>query len=218
MENTLRSRKEELEASTTHGIGFILSIIATYILFKKMSDYNSDPIFITACQIYATSLILVYGTSTLSHMYTFQKINTWLRKCDQAFIYFLIVGTATPFIALLLVSTSAHKTSMGLYILALLWTLASIGCLAKIILAHGTNNIGVWLCVLLGWGEAIAMGLIWKEIDAPSLYWLTAGGLFYTIGVLFLVWDLRKYHFHTIWHMFVIGGSISHFISIMSLI
>ena len=218
MESTLRSREEELEASVTHGMGFILSIIATYILFKKMSYYSSDPIFITACQMYATTLVLVYATSTISHMYTFQKINTCLRKCDQAFIYLLIVGTATPFIALLLVSTSTHKTSMGIYILVLLWTLAITGCLAKIVFSHGTNNIGVWLCMILGWGEAIAMGLIWKEIDAPSLYWLIAGGLFYTIGVLFLVLDLRKYHFHTIWHMFVIGGSISHFMSIMSLI
>ena len=218
MENALRSRNEELEASTTHGMGFILSIIATYILFKRMSYYNSDPIFITACKMYTTSLMLVYGTSTLSHMYTFEKINTWLRKCDQAFIYLLIVGTATPFISLLLVSTSTYKTSMGLYILAFLWTLATTGCLAKILLTYGTNNVGVWLYVILAWGEATAMGFVWKEIDAPSLYWLIAGGLFYTIGVLFLVLDLRKYHFHTIWHMFVIGGSISHFISIMSLI
>ena len=212
----LQTRQEELEASLTHGIGLILSIIGASILFNSTPS-DTDPLFKSACSIYISTLILVYAASTLSHMYTFQSINTLLRKCDQGFIYLLIVGTATPFISLLLSSTDTQRVAIGISICAALWSLALFGCISKIVFAHRLNNVAISLYVLLGWGEAMSLILVRSEISQPALQWLVAGGCFYTIGTIFLVLDWQKYHFHTIWHLLVMAGSFSHFTSIMSL-
>ena len=216
MQHQLTTRQEELEASVTHGAGLLLSLIGAYVLLRGIPS-TTDPLFKTACVVYVSTLLLVYAASTMSHMYSFQSINTLLRRCDQGFIYLLIVGTATPFISMMLSSIHTQIVVQGLYILTFLWGLAFVGCLSKIVFGHRLNNVAVSLYVLLGWGEALALILARSEIEQSSVCWLIAGGLFYTIGIIFLVLDWQKYHFHTIWHLLVIAGSFSHFISIMVL-
>ena len=217
MQNQPKTRQEEFEAAVTHGVGLLLSLIGTYVLFKTMPS-TTDPLLKTACTIYVSTLVLVYVASTMSHMDSLQSINTLLRRCDQGFIYLLIVGTATPFITIMLSSIHTQTVFQGLYILTILWGLAFIGCISKIVFGHRLNNVAVSLYVLLGWGEALSLILVRSEIGQSSAYWLIAGGLFYTIGIIFLVLDWQKYHFHTIWHLLVMAGSFSHFVSIILLV
>ena len=217
MKNDIRTRQAELEAAFTHGIGAILSVIAACVLSNAMS-LDTDPLLKAGCSLYLGTLTLVYITSTMSHMYTFQSINRFLRSCDQGFIYLLIVGTATPFISLLLSSGYTTTASIGFCMLSLLWGLAFTGCISKIVFTHRLNNVAISLYILLGWGEAIALLLVRSQINQQSLYWLIIGGLCYSIGTIFLVLDWHKYHFHTIWHLFVMAGSISHFHSILLLV
>lgn len=215
--NLLKTQQLELEAATTHFLGFLLSVIATYILSNEMLS-NTDPLLKAGCSLYLGTLMLVYITSTMSHMYTFQSINIFLRSCDQGFIYLLIVGTATPFISLLLSSDYTTTASIGFCMLILLWGLAFIGCISKIVFTHRLYNVAISLYILLGWGEAAVLLLVQSQINQQCLHWLIIGGLCYSIGTIFLVLDWNKYHFHTIWHLFVIAGSISHFYSILLLV
>ena len=217
MKYALEDQQMELEASLTHGLGLLLSAISIYFLFYLMPA-DTDSLMILGCRIYAITLILVYATSTMSHMYLFESINILLRRCDQGFIYLLIVGTATPFMSIMLSSPQTDIVARGLYICILLWGLAVIGCISKIAFGHRLHNVAISLYVLLGWGEAMALLFVRSEIERSALGWLIAGGCFYTIGVVFLVLDWQKYHFHTIWHLLVMAGSLSHFTSIMLLV
>ena len=203
----LRTRPEEFVSSFTHGIGFLLSIIGGYVLLSATQTYSSTLIML-GCYAYITTLVLVYAISTMSHMYLFQKINTRLCKLDQGCIYLLIVGTGTPF----LISLCKHPLWIWFYILIV--AVALIGFLSKTIFAHRLNNVALILYVLLGWIEAIGIIPIWEQVSLLSIFWLVVGGVLYTIGTIFLLLDIRKYYFHAIWHLFVIAGSISHFISI----
>ena len=180
----LRTRPEEFVSSFTHGIGCLLSIIGGYVLLSATQTY-SNTLIMLGCYAYITTLVLVYAISTMSHMYLFQKINTRLCKLDQGCIYLLIVGTGTPF----LINLCKHPLWLWFYILIV--AVALIGFLSKTIFAHRLNNVSLL-----------------------SIFWLVVGGVLYTIGTIFLLLDLRKYYFHAIWHLFVIAGSISHFISI----
>ena len=211
----LRSRYEESEAATTHGIGLLLSIIGGYILLHMTYSYG-NPLLTSLCVVYAITLTMVYLASTLSHMYMFKNINAFLRKCDQAFIYLLIVGSATPFMYFLLSSDATMMT--GLTISIALWTLALAGCISKIVFAHRLNNVDITLYLLLGWGEAISLLLIQPLLPQSIMNFMLLGGILYSIGTVFLVLDWSKYHFNTIWHLLVMAGSIAHFHAIILLL
>lgn len=215
MSQHLKTRHEELEASITHGLGFILSMLAFGLLLNMASVYN-NPVLLGLCIIYAMTLTMVYAASTLSHMHTFQHIKPLLRRCDQGFIYLLIVGSATPFMYFLLSSDATMMT--GLTISIVLWTLALAGCISKIVFAHRLNNVDITLYLLLGWGEAISLLLIQPLLPQSIMNFMLLGGILYSIGTVFLVLDWSKYHFHTIWHLLVMAGSIAHFHAIILLL
>jgi hemolysin III len=203
----LRTRTEEFVSSFTHGIGFLLSIIGGYVLLSAPQTY-SNKLVMLGCYAYIATLVLVYAISTMSHMYLFQNINIILRKLDQGCIYLLIVGTGAPF----LIALCNHPLWIWFYIFIV--TIAIVGFLSKTIFSHRLNNVALSLYILLGWGEAVGIIPLWEQLSLLSIFWLVVGGVLYTVGTIFLLLDLRKYYFHAIWHLFVIAGSISHFISI----
>lgn len=216
MIHNLRTKHEELEAVITHGLGLLLSIIGGYILLHMTYSYV-NPLLTSLCVVYTITLTMVYLASTLSHMYMFKHINTFLRKCDQAFIYLLIVGTATPFMYFLLRDQSISFT-VKLSIVILLWLLALIGCVSKLLFSHNLNNVDVKLYLILGWIESLTILLIQPSLTANIINLMIIGGILYSIGTIFLVLDYRKYHFHTIWHILVIAASITHFHAIVLLV
>lgn len=203
----LRSPSEEFAATVTHGLGCLLSCFASLLLMSRTLA-SDDPWLQLGCGFYCVSLIGLYATSALSHMYMTEEWNRFFRRLDQGFIYLLIVGTFTPYVA------AYFETTFWLSFYALILSVAVGGFVSKIFFSHRLNGGSVWLCLVLGWSQAFALSQLWGLLSAPELGWLVAGGLLYTIGTIFFVLDIRRYHFHAVWHVFVMLGSGCHFLSI----
>ena len=204
----LRSPSEEYAGAATHGFGLAASI-AGAITLVTVAVSSGDPVCVVGCSFYAATLVAVYAASTLSHVYLPERLNHLFRILDQGFIYLLIVGTFTPFVLTYL------RTPFWLSFYAVVLAGAVGGFLSKTVFAYRVEDSAVWLYVALGWGEAIAFIPMLELVPTEGLCWIVAGGLCYTIGVVFLVLDIRRYHFHAIWHVMVIAGSACHYVAIL---
>lgn len=206
--SALRSPSEEFVGAATHGAGLLLGLAASVVLMSQAST-TGNVWSIVGCGFYCATLIGVYAASTLSHLYLPERLNRLFRSLDQGLIYLLIVGTFTPF------AMTYLRSPFWLAFYGLILAVGFGGFLSKTVFTHRLEGVAIWLYVGLGWGEAIAMIPMVGDIPIQAMYWMVAGGLFYTIGTIFLVLDIRKYHFHAIWHMMVIGGSVCHFWAIL---
>ena len=202
-----RTSGEETAAMVTHGIGWALSILAGTGLLTAVAA-TGDMRLIAGCGFYVLTLVAVYAASTLSHMPFPEPQKRIFRSLDQGFIYLLIVGTFTPF-AMLFLSSTGWLAFYGVILAVSLG-----GCLSKILFGHRLEEVSVILYIALGWGEAIAIKPIVTHISPITLSWIVAGGLSYTVGTFFLIHDLRRSHFHTVWHVLVMAGSACHYIAI----
>jgi hemolysin III len=202
--SALRSPSEEFIGAATHGVGALMSVAGTVALMAEVLD-TGRPWTVLACAFYCLTLVGVYTASTLSHVYLPERWNRLFRALDQGFIYLLIVGTFTPFALTYLESPAWLAFYAGVLAVAV------GGFLSKTVFTHRLEGVAIWLYVALGWGEAAAIPPMLHTIPMEAFYWIVAGGLFYTVGTIFLVLDIRKYHFHAIWHVLVIAGSICHY-------
>lgn len=201
------SREKELLNIITHAIGLVLSVLGAVVLMGRGLS-QADAWRIAGCGIFAAALIAVYAASTLSHAVTTPRWRRNFRILDQGFIYLLIVGTYTPF-------ALAYLRSTGwMMFFGVMWAIALGGLISKLLFAHRVDAVTIWLYVLLGWMPAIPAIANLQAIPAPVLWWVLAGGLCYTGGTVFLVLDKRHFHFHAIWHLFVIAGSLCHFCAV----
>lgn len=205
---SLRSPSVEYAGAATHGFGLAVSIVGGIVLVIAAVS-GGDLLCAVGCGFYATALVGVYAASMLSHMYFPEGPNRLFRSLDQGFIYVLIVGTLTPF------ALTYLRTPFWLGFYALILVVASGGFLSKTVFAHRVEDASPWLYIVLGWGEAIAVIPLLELIPTEAVYWIVAGGLCYTIGVVFLVLDIRRYHFHAIWHVMVLAGSACHYVAIL---
>lgn len=202
------SDPEEIANTVTHGLGFLLSVAGATALMLSVVRVG-DGWRVAGCGIYAFSLVAVYAMSTLSHFWADDKQRSLFRKLDQGFIYFLIVGTYTPF------SMAFLRTLPWWLFLAILWTLAMVGFFSKVLLAHRVNRVSIWMYVLLGWMPIFATPCLLDPVGSQGMWWMLIGGLCYTSGTVFLIFDNHVRHFHALWHLAVIAGSISHFFVIL---
>lgn len=201
------SKKEELANSITHGVGIALSLAALVILVS-FSSMKGDPWKILSFSIYGASLVLLYTASTLYHSFTNVKVKHYLKIFDHAAIYLLIAGTYTPFMLVML------RESIGWILFTIVWSLALIGMCFKLFFVNRFNVLSTIIYLLMGWMVGIAFKPMVEFIPPGGLYWLLAGGLFYSLGVIFYLWKKIPYH-HAIWHLFVLGGSICHFFAVL---
>ncbi len=201
-----RTRSEELTNTLTHGLGLVLSILGALVLVARAAD-TGNAWRILGCGVFAAALVAVYAASTLSHM-TWPPWRRRFRILDQAFIYLLIVATFTP------LALEYLQRSWGWLLLAAMWTVALVGFISKIWFAHRIDAVTVWSYVVLGWLPILPAAQYVELVPAAALWWVLLGGLCYTTGTIFLVLDYRRYHFHAIWHLFVIAGSTCHFAAI----
>jgi hemolysin III len=167
---------------------------------------------VAGCSIYLASLVAVYAMSTLSHSFTTPQIRSLFRRLDQGFIYCLIVATYTPFSLVYL------RTWPWWCLLGVMWAIALWGFFSKVLFAHRIDAVVVWPCVVLGWLPAVAAPSLMHVLPTAILWWMLGGGILYTLGVLFLVYDNRIRHFHAVWHLCVIAGSACHFFAILMFI
>ncbi len=201
---------DELLNSISHGIGVLLSIAALVLLvvFASVRPYG-DVWKIVSFSIYGTSLIIMYTASTLYHSYQNPRIKKFLNLFDHAAIYVLIAGTYTPF---MLVSI---RGPWGWSIFGVIWGLAIAGVIFKLFFYNDKyRKISAIVYFLMGWIILIAIRPLILEVPTAGLLWLLAGCLIYSMGIPFYIKRENPYN-HVVWHLFVLGGSITHFFAIM---
>ena len=198
---------EELANSITHGAGLLLSIVGGCALLLAADGRVNGTVF-AGCAIYSLTLVALYLASTLSHVFHRSPRKRLLRMLDQGCIYLLIAGSFTPF-------ALAYLASGGwLLLLATMWVIAIAGFVSKMVWAHRVDSVSMWVYLALGWMPILAARPIVSAVPLECLFWIMAGGLSYTIGTVFLTLDERVPYFHAVWHLFVIAGSICHYVVI----
>ncbi|MFQ5652332.1 MAG: hemolysin III family protein [bacterium] len=198
---------EEIANSVTHGIGTGLSIAGLAILVLLATSHG-DVWRIVSFSIYGTTLIALYLASTLYHSFRNPRVKHVFRILDHAAIYLLIAGTYTPF---MLVSL---RGTWGWTLFGIIWGLALSGIVFKALYIHRFEKLSVLVYVLMGCLCATAIKQMVVSIHIGGLVWLVAGGALYIAGLIFYAWHGLRYH-HAIWHLFVLGGSICHYFSIL---
>ncbi len=197
---------DEWANSLTHGIGLMLSIVG-FILLVSAPIRESDHWRLINLGVYGASLILLYAASTFYHAVKQPKWKKILRTIDHCAIYLLIAGSYTPFTMLLL------EGFWGIALFCTVWSLACLGIIFKIFFKHRFMILSTSIYLLMGWLVLIATEPLIASFHLSGLCWLVAGGLCYTLGVIFFALDRRRYY-HAIWHVFVLSGSICHFFAV----
>jgi len=198
---------EEIANSIAHGIGAALSIAALVILLV-LSANTDNYVRMTSFAIYGTTLVVLYLSSTLYHSIANEKAKTVFRYMDHISIYLLIAGTYTP-VALVLLGGVWGWTLFGIA-----WGLAFTGIVFKVLSFGKYEWVSVSIYLLMGWIVVVAIKPLMEVMPFQMFLWFLAGGLFYTLGVIFYVIEKVKF-FHFIWHIFVLAGSVSHFFGIV---
>ena len=200
------SINEEIAHSVTHGIGALLSVIGLATLVVYSSTYG-DAWHIVSSSIYGLTLIVLYTASTLYHAITIPDIKRVLQKLDHAAIFLLIAGTYTPFTLVNL------RGGWGWALFGVVWSIAIAGMIMELLVKRRYKRISLGLYLGLGWIVIIAIVPLLANVETGGLILLLAGGLFYSLGVIFYVWKTLVYH-HAIWHLFVLAGSACHFFAV----
>lgn len=199
---------EERLNTITHGTGLILALFASFFLLNKGLQDGNRLRFISYV-IYCLGLLLLYLASTLYHSAKNPELKKRLNVFDHSAIYVLIAGTYTP-IALI-----TMKGTWGLIILCIVWILAIMGIVLKFFFTGRYSKISTLTYVMMGWLIVIAIKPLINSMPAHGLLWLLAGGLFYTFGALFYQIKSIAYN-HAIFHVFVLLGSLCHYIVILN--
>lgn len=198
---------EEIAHSITHGIGALLSIAGLAVLVAY-SSLNGNAWHIVSSSIYGSTLIILYSASTLYHAITNPKAKSVLQQLDHAAIYLLIAGTYTPF---LLVSL---RGVWGWSLFGVIWSIAIAGMVLEFVSAERFKKVSLWLYLGMGWIVVLAIKPMLMQVETGGLVLLLAGGLSYSLGVIFYVREQMAFH-HAIWHLFVLAGSVLHFFSVL---
>lgn len=201
------TKKEEIANAITHGIGVVFSIAALVLLVVFSAKYK-DGWYIVSYSIYGSTLIILYLCSTLYHSFTNQKVKKIFRKFDHSSIFLLIAGTYTPFTLTIL------RGKLGWSILGIIWGITILGIVLKVVCFDKVEKVSTLLYIAMGWVIVIALKSIASSLPIKGIILLIVGGLIYTIGCIFYARDKMPYN-HAIWHMFVLGGSVCHFFSIL---
>ncbi len=200
-------RIEEVANTATHAVGFALSLVGTAALLRVMARYGDTEQMI-GVSVYGATLMALYAASTLSHTFERPRLRHFFRTVDQVCIFLLIAGTFTP------IALTYMRDGWGWALFISMWGLALVGIFTKIFFAR-LQTLAISSYVLLGWLPAIAIKPILEIVPAGALTWMVIGGLFYTVGTLFLMRDDRVPFFHATWHVFVILGSACHYFAVM---
>ena len=202
---TTYSDKEEYWNVLTHGLGLLLSLIASVFLVKIARELTIWHFL--SFSIYSASLLLLYTASTFYHASKTPKLRAKLNIFDHAAIYILIAGTYTPYLLVTI------RGVWGWSLLTVIWSMAIAGVILKLFYTGRYNKISTIAYLIMGWMAVVAIYPLYQNLASYGLIWLFAGGLFYSIGALFYLKEQLKFN-HVIFHVFVLLGSISHFISI----
>lgn len=201
---------EEIANGITHGLGAVLSIAGLVVLVVLAALYGTVW-HIVSFSIFGASLIILYTASTLYHSIQIPQVRPILRIIDHSAIFLLIAGTYTPFLL------TELRGPWGWTLFGLVWGIALLGIFYKIFFIGKWEVISTLAYVGMGWLCVIAFKQMLATLPPHALAWLVAGGIVYTIGVLFYAIKKIPYN-HAIWHLFVLGGSMCHFFAVSALV
>nr|WP_295776963.1 hemolysin III family protein [Rhodoferax sp.] len=194
--------------SISHLVGAGLAVLGTAALVV-LAAQQGDPWKIVSFSIYGAMLVTLYVFSTLYHSVR-GRAKAVLQKFDHCSIYLLIAGSYTPFALVTL------RGALGWWLLGGIWALALVGIVQEIWFAKGARVLSLVIYLLMGWLALVAVVPLWKALTPSGFMWLAAGGVFYTAGIYFYIADSRIRHGHGLWHLFVLGGSICHFYTVLA--
>ncbi len=197
---------EEIVHVITHGAGAILSIVGlSWMLYLSISA--SDPWRIAASVVYGVSLVTLFTASTLYHSFHSHEKRHVFEMLDQCAIYVLIAGSYTPF---LLVSM---RDGTGWLLFGAIWTLATAGIIKQWYFRNRYPRLQLASYLVMGWLVVLVLPDVIRAVGASAFLWLLAGGIMYSIGVLFYV--RKQVYSHAIWHLFVLAGGLCHFLAVV---
>ncbi len=199
-------KKGERFNTVSHGMGAAAALAGLVVLVVAAAR-QGDPWKIVSFTVYGATLLLLYTSSTLYHSLR-GKAKDVFRKLDHYAIYLLIAGTYTPFTLVTL------RGAWGWFLFGAIWFLALLGIVVDSFPRKGLRTVPVVIYLLMGWLVLMALKPLLRALPSMGFVWLLAGGLFYTGGVVFYALDERGRHFHGIWHLFVLLGSISHYLTV----
>lgn len=201
------TKSEEVVNILTHGIGIGLAIAALTLLVV-FAGLKGDAWAIVSCAIFGVTMITLYFGSTMCHATIGKKSECFFEVWDSVAIYALIAGTYTPFLLVNL------RGLIGWIVFAILWGIVLFGSYMKIKNPRQQPKWMVALYVAMGWTLLFILPLMIRSIPERGLWFILAGGLSYTIGVIFYLWRRMKFS-HAVWHLFVIGGSVCFFFAVL---
>ena len=206
-ESARYSLGEEIAHSVTHGLGVVLSIAGLAVMVT-LAALRGNAWHVVSCSIFGVTLIFLYTASTLYHSIPHPGAKKVLRVFDHSAIFLLIAGTYTPFTLVTL------RGGWGWTLFVLIWGLALVGIIYKITAKTRYRLLSVLLYLGMGWLVLVAIKPMVISVAMPGLLLLLAGGLCYTLGLIFFVWRSLPYS-HAVWHLFVLAGSICHFFAVL---
>ena len=202
------SLSETIANSVTHGLGLAASIFAFPLLLMS-SLRNGDALQVAGAVTFGVSLVLLYAASTVYHSFPQSPSTRMFRVIDHSAIFILIAGSYTPFML------GPLRGPLGYTMLAIVWLMALAGILMKTLRGFGRPAFTAVPYVAMGWLCAIAAKPLIAQVGPAGFWWLLAGGLCYTGGVVFYATDHRVRYGHAVWHLFVLAGSTCHFFAVL---
>ena len=200
--------REELASALTHGLGATAALAGGAVLIT-LAALHGDGWQLGASIVFGVALLLLYLASTLYHSIHHPVIKGRLKVFDHCAIYVLIAGTYTPFTLIGL------RGPVGWWLFATIWALALAGVVFKLFYTGRFKKLSTLIYVAMGWLIMVAAKPMFAALDTWTLGWLMAGGLFYTLGTIFYHRPSMRYS-HAVWHLFVLAGSISHYIAVFA--
>lgn len=197
---------EEIANSISHGIGFLGAVAVTPFLIIAAAEHDAAAIVGSA--IFGATMIILYLVSTLYHAFPENRAKRLFKIFDHGAIFLLIAGTYTPF------TLGVLRGAWGWTLFGIVWGLALFGVLLKSIGGANSGKISTALYLAMGWIAVLAAKPLWLNMPAWGLFWLIAGGVMYSGGVIFFVADRIRYS-HFIWHLFVLAGTACHVVAVM---
>ncbi len=203
-----QSLGEEIANSVSHGVALVAAVVS--VPYLVMSSRQQSAASFVGTMVFATTMVLLYLASTLYHAMPTGRAKRVFLKLDHGAIYLFIAGTYTPF------ALGALSGAWGWSLFGVVWLLAAIGITLKALdrLSHPWLSTGLYLA--MGWLVVVAAVPLLERVPLPGVMWLVAGGVAYTVGVIFFVFDSRVRYSHAVWHGFVAMGTACHFVAVQN--
>ncbi len=197
---------EEIFSGVSHGIGALIGVITMTILIVFAAQ-SGDVIAVLSVIVYGISMILLYTFSTLYHSITNNTAKKVFRVLDHSSIFIFIAGTYTPFCLVTL------RGEVGYRLFAVVWAAAIVGIILNCFNIEKFKYLSMGIYLIMGWVVVTAINPLLETLPPAGFYLLLAGGICYTVGVIFYAIKIKW--MHGIWHLFCLGGTVTHFLSIL---